>query len=143
MRSIEDEATLMEVDAFYARVHGIMKNRGLEWKDMARRMGIDESTLSMMRKTRKVPDVLTMRKISDALGVTFDELFGSSGKGGIHDTYWAGSGLKDSVPPCFYAREVAYYKVAEKDEEPGDDVVYVEEIREEKDLNDEQPDPRS
>ena len=113
MRIPEDEATLMEVDAFYERVHGIMVRRGLEWKDLSLKMGIDDSAFTEMREERRVPTVFLMRRIADALGVTLDELFMGHGLRDSYRMYWASPSAKPMIdelaPSSFSIHESAYY----------------------------------
>lgn len=133
MRSKEDEATLREVDAFYDRVYWIMNKSGLELKDLARRMGISESSLNSMIGNREIPDVFTLRKMADALHVSYNELFTVNENMDSADLYWARPERRKSGSPAFYAREVAYYKVDADDEDELEDAVCVREIGDDQD----------
>lgn len=120
MRIPEDESTLREVDAFYERVHRSMEKSGLELKDLARRMGVSESSLAQMMDAREIPDVFTLRKLSEALDVTYNDLFAVRESMYMASPCSKSSDGSDEVP-VFYAREVAYYKVDEDDGNESDD----------------------
>ena len=128
-----DEAALREVDAFYERVYGILTERGLEWKDLSRRMGMNDSTFTLMREERCIPSVFLIRKIADALGVSYNELFAGNRVRDSLSSYLAlpkAESLEDDHGiPCLYTREVAYYRV-EGSEEDGskEDLVWIEEL---------------
>ena len=48
--------------------------KGLTQKDLARRMGVDRSTVTKWENDQSNPKVAALSKLADALGVTTDEL---------------------------------------------------------------------
>lgn len=54
----------------------LRKSRGLTMKDLGRIVGVSESTISLYETGKHEPDIITMGRIADALGVSVDELIG-------------------------------------------------------------------
>lgn len=59
------------------RVKEILKEKGLTQKDLADKMGVAEISLS--RSINGNPNLSTLQKIADALGVKIEELFAPKG----------------------------------------------------------------
>ena len=56
------------------RVEEIRKERGLTQTELARRLGVQQSTISLIENEERTPSAGLLLKIADELGVTIDEL---------------------------------------------------------------------
>jgi transcriptional regulator with XRE-family HTH domain len=56
------------------RVEEIRKERGLTQTELARRLGVQQSTISLIENEARTPSAGLLLKIADELGVTIDEL---------------------------------------------------------------------
>jgi len=57
------------------RLKKIRTDRGLSQNDLAELSGIDSSQLSRLETGGRTPNLITIKKVTDALGITLDELF--------------------------------------------------------------------
>ena len=56
------------------RVEEIRKERGLTQTELAKRLGVQQSTISLTENEARTPSAGLLLKIADELGVTIDEL---------------------------------------------------------------------
>ena len=78
------------VTELYARIHEIIKIRGIKWADLARLIGISPKTLSSMKSQKVNPSWTTIRKIANALDVSMDELtYNHFRSPHLYELYWA------------------------------------------------------
>lgn len=57
------------------RIREVMKKKGMNQKDLAEKVGIDQGTLSKIINGKKEITLKTARKLSDALGFGIDYLW--------------------------------------------------------------------
>jgi len=57
------------------RVKEILKEKGMSQKDLAKRMNVQDGTMSNILSGRYSPTLDTLQRIADALGVEVAELF--------------------------------------------------------------------
>ena len=77
--SPEAAAVLAEMDreeeVFAVRLEEVMRDRGINQTELARRVGIGQSAISMMLKRACRPQKRTITKLAEALSVSPDELW--------------------------------------------------------------------
>jgi DNA-binding XRE family transcriptional regulator len=74
--SVHDERELdRQEEHFAGRVSALMGERGMTQADLAKAVGVGQSAVSMMLSRKTRPQMRTVRKIADALGVSADELW--------------------------------------------------------------------
>ena len=68
------------------RMRELRKERHLTMKELGQKVGMSESTISLYETGKHDPDLETLNRIADALGVTVDELLGRSA--GTEEDVW-------------------------------------------------------
>lgn len=57
-------------EAVARRLRELMRARGVTQRELARKTGLSQSHISLIAQARRSPSPLTIRKVSDALGVS-------------------------------------------------------------------------
>lgn len=57
-------------------MRALRKQQKMTMKALGLAVGVSESTISLYETGKHEPDIMTMQKIADVLGVSLDELFG-------------------------------------------------------------------
>ena len=72
MANVTDEVVLKSVGA---RIRKLRKQEGMSLQDLAYRIGMEKSNLSVIETGKSNPQLLTYVKIASALGVSLSSLF--------------------------------------------------------------------
>ena len=67
----------------------LRKEKGMTMKELGKIVGVSESAISMYETGKHEPDILTMQRIADVLGVTLDHLLGRELSQEEQDETWA------------------------------------------------------
>lgn len=79
------------------RIKEIREKKRILQKDLAARLGIANNTFSQYENGKRQPDVETLTRIAQELGVSLDELVGVDGQKKEEPTALVGSELKNAV----------------------------------------------
>ncbi len=85
------------VEVVVMRIKEIREKKGILQKDLAARLGIANNTFSQYENGKREPDVETLKRIAEALGVSLDELVGVEGQKKEEPAALAGGELKNAV----------------------------------------------
>lgn len=76
LRSYNDECTEGGNALFGEKLRRIRKNRDITMKELGKRLGVAESTISGYENETRSPDIEMLQKIADYFGVSVDYLLG-------------------------------------------------------------------
>ena len=77
------------------RMRDLRRSKKITMKELGRIVGVSESTISLYETGKHEPDLQTMGRIADALGVSVDELLGRDP--GIKKEAPSVAGLRDGL----------------------------------------------
>jgi transcriptional regulator with XRE-family HTH domain len=69
------------------KIREYRKKKGITMKELGKAVGVSESTISLYETGKHEPDLLTIGRIADFLGVTVDDLLGRTDDGSSTD-HW-------------------------------------------------------
>lgn len=78
LRLMSEEASAEEFDIFIQAIDRLMKERGLNDHKLTDVAGLSHGYVNRLRHGRRVPKLVTQRKLAKALGVTVPELTGDA-----------------------------------------------------------------
>lgn len=59
---------------FWANIERILKEENITWTELSKRLGIDRVCLVHSKQNKNLPRAERLKKLSEVLGVTSDEL---------------------------------------------------------------------
>lgn len=66
---------LMRTKSFHNRVRRFRREKGLRQLDLARRLNVYQSEVSLIERGERVPSVLLAKRVAKVLGRTVEEVF--------------------------------------------------------------------
>lgn len=66
------------LDIFAGRIRGLRVEQGLGVRELAAKIGISHTAISLYENRKRTPDIVTCKKFADFFGVSGDYLIGLS-----------------------------------------------------------------